>query len=191
MAEIPEQRLHALIHDPTHHGLEGELELIDAHPMVFPEFTPESLPSASSPRLAYKVRRGMQSGGVPIVPAPSTRSGISTIAIARAQRPRPPVTAMPRAESPTLLATELPSTERPTLPEIPRLSASAIASSQAEPRPVMAPQALPPIDTDPSEPKFVAATPRSLPLNAERAHLVLPIVLVLLALGTIAFLLLR
>lgn len=194
-AEIPELQLHQLIHNPVSDDLESELELIDAHPMVFPESTPESLPSISPPRLAHTLRRDMQSGPVPLVPSLPplpARAGISTLAMSRAQRPTPSVTVKPRAEDPALTEAEIPSSERPTLPAIPRLSAPVGASSEAAQRPVMTRQALPPIETAPSEPGLVAATPRwSFLRKAERASLVLRVVPVLLGLGTMAFLLLR
>ena len=192
-AELPEQQLHQLIRNPLHDDLESELELIDAHPMVFPESTPESLPSTS--RLAHTLRRDLQSGPVPVVPslpALPPRAAISPIAMSRAQRPTPPVTAMPRTEDSTLTETEIPSSERPTLPSIPRLAVPAIASSDAGPRPVMARQGPPPIDTVPSEPRSVAAPPTwSVRWSAGRAHLIPTMMVALLGLGTMAFLLLR
>jgi len=194
-AELPEQQLHQLIHSPIQDDLESELELIDAHPMICPESTPESLPSTASPRLAHTLRRDLQSGPVPVVPTLPPlppRAGISTSAMPRAQRPTPPVTAMPRTEDSTLTETEIPSSERPTLPSIPRLAVPAIASSDAGPRPVMARQGPPPIDTVPSEPRSVAAPPTwSVRWGAGRAHLIPTMMVVLLGLGTMAFLLLR
>jgi hypothetical protein len=192
-AELPEQQLHQLIHNPTQDDLESELELIDAHPMDFPEATPESLPTMSQPRLAHTLRRDLRSGPVPVVPSLPPlppRAGISTLAMSRAQRPTPSVTTMPRAEDPA--ESELPSTERPTLPAIPRFTGPVTAASGAEPRPAMARQALPSIDIAASEPPPAAATPRtSLLRKAGQAHLVVRITVPLLALGTLAFLLLR
>ncbi len=193
-AELPEQQLHQLIHNPINDDLEIELELIDAHPMVFPESTPESLPSAASARFAHTLRRDLESGPVPVVPALPPlppRTGISTVAMPRTQRPSPPVTAMPRTETSTLAETEIPSSERPTLPSIPRFAAPAIGSANAGPRLVMGRQGPPPIDTVPSEPRSVAAAPtRSVRWSAGRTHLI-PIMVVLLGLGAMAFLLLR
>jgi hypothetical protein len=190
--EIPEQQLHQLIHNPTHDDLESELELIDAHPMVFPDSTPESLPTMSQPRLAHTLRRDLRSGPVPVVPSlpplPS-RTGISTLAMSRAQRPTPSVITMPRAEDPT--ESELPSTERPTLPAIPRFAGPVLAAARAEPRPGMARPA-PSLDIAPSEPPLVAAAPRgSLLRKAGQTHLIVRVTVPLLALGTLAFLLLR
>jgi hypothetical protein len=117
---------------------------------------------------------------------------MSTHTMPRAQRPTIPVTVMPRTEDPALGEAELPSTERPTMPAIPRLALPAIAASEAAPRPAMTRQALASIDTAPSEPPLVAATPgEAVVRSAGLARLALAIVLVLLTFGTLALLLLR
>jgi hypothetical protein len=194
-AELPEQQLQQLIHNPIDDDLESELELIDAHPMVFPESTPESLPSVSAPRLAHTLRRDLRSGPVPFVPSLPplpARAGMSTLTMPRAQRPTTPVTVMPRTEDSALSDAELPSTERPTMPAIPRLAVPAIAASDAAPRPAMTRQALASIDAAPSEPPLVTATPGGAVVRSARpARLALPIVLGLLTFGTLALLLLR
>jgi hypothetical protein len=194
-AELPEQQLQQLIHSPIDDDLESELELIDAHPMVFPESTPESLPSVSAPRLAHTLRRDLRSGPVPLVPSLPplpARAGMSTLTMPRAQRPTTPVTVMPRTEDPTFNEAELPSTERPTMPAIPRFVVSAIAASPAAPRPAMTGQALASLDTAPSSPPLVTATPEEAVVRGTGpARLALLIVLVLLTFGTLALLLLR
>jgi len=194
-AELPEQQLQQLIHSPIDDDLDSELELIDAHPMVFPDSTPESLPSVSAPRLAHTLRRDLRSGLVPLVPSLPplpARAGMSTLTMPRAQRPTTPVTAMPRTEDPALSEAELPSTERPTMPAIPRLALPVISSSNVESHPATPHQAPASIEIAPGPPPLVAATPgEAVVRGAGPARLALLIVLVLLTFGTLALLLLR
>ena len=162
--------------------LEAELELIDAHPNMFPDATPESLPRISVPRLAHTQRRGMPSGDLPVAPGPAARTSTSANPDARRTSP-----AMPCADSDAIARAKLPSTERPTLPAIPRLAVTMLASPEAEPPPATAPAALPQIDLAVTEPAFVAAAPkRPLVRAGGHARLVLPIMLVVLALGAVA-----
>ena len=164
-------------------NLEGQLERLDAQPMVFPESTPESLPSMSPAQRAQALRRDLRSGPAPLAPS------LPPLPPAR-PAPSRSVTTRPRAPDAARPGSELPSTERPTLPAIPRFVVPAIAALQAEP-PVMARQALPSIAPAPSEPHLVVATPTEAPRRkAGQAHLV-RLAVVLLGFGTMAFFLLR
>jgi hypothetical protein len=55
--EIAAPQLEELISDPARPELEPELELMHGVPAPFPEATPTSWPSSSSPRLAHTLRR--------------------------------------------------------------------------------------------------------------------------------------
>jgi hypothetical protein len=179
--ELSDRQIHGLIHGPTQDDLEAELELIDAHPNVFPDATPESLPRISVPRLAHTQRRG--SGELPVVLAPAART--STSANPDDRRRTSP--AMPCADSAALARANVPSTERPTMPAIPRLSAAALASLEAASPRATPPEALPPVDLAVTEPALVAAMPKPPIVRASRhAWLVFPTMLVVLVLGAVA-----
>lgn len=168
--------------DQRNDDLEAELELIDALPAILAEATPAQLPSLASPRLAHTLPRGMQSGAMPAF------AERTTIRVPEAQRLAAYATAMPRAGDLARPATETPRTERPTIPEIPRPVVPALMASEVEPRPVIAHQELAPTEIGPSEPLRIAGMPRrSLLVGARRARLIVPIVLLLLALGAAAF----
>jgi hypothetical protein len=178
--ESPGQQLHALIPDPTHGDREAELDLFDALPDVLLEGTPDSLPSMSSPRLAYSLRRGMQSGTVPITPArpapTADRADISTVSVSGLEHSVTAAAEPSPARNSDLLDTwRSPRAQRAAMP--------ALASSQADVGSRMTDREAQPADA--------AGTPRrSFLLDAGRARLV-PIMLLVLALGAVAIWLLR
>ena len=214
-AEIPEQQLHELIHDPTQDDLEAELELVDAFPDVLPEATPDSLSIPSSPRLAHTLRRGMRSGAAPIVPPPPPPAAASARAamphLGRpASRPPAPPAAHPPAGLPPVgrLATATPRVPAPTVasagaaPRLARPSRQVLAASSENAIERVVVPALTSFDAElrdttiwepravaaPSQPLVVAAAPRRPALRtAGRARVAVPIGLVVFALGVAAF----
>lgn len=178
--ELTEHQIYELIryhtHDRVDHvndDLEAELELIDALPAILAEATPAHLPNLVSPRLAHTLPRGTQSDAMPAL------AERTTIEVTETQRLAAYVTAVPRAGDLTRSATETPRTERPTVPAIPRPLVPALLASELESRPT---------EIGPSEPLPSAGMPsRSLLVGARRARRIVPIVLLLLALGAAAF----
>lgn len=178
-AEIPEQQLHELIHDPTHDDLEAELELVEAFPEVLPDSTPINLSSPPSQRLANTMPRdahaAMPAQPVPAVPPSAERTEVLPIPTPRAQapaRPARPARVIPAASSaaPLLDGEALPSLLPPDpeprlLTEI-RTLPSAAAVTEA------------PLTAEPPSRPVLRST--------GRARLILPLVLLVLALGAAA-----
>jgi len=175
-AEIPQHQLHGLIHDPTHDDLEAELELVDGLPAVLPDATPVSLQSASSQRLAHTMRRGATTPAqaVPVAPpvAPSEPTEVLAVpppsarAAARAARMmQAPPSPAPLGKNEALPSLFVHDPEPRLLTEIRMLpvEAPATVASTAE----------------------AAAIPRL--RIAGRARLLLPVGMLVLALGAAAF----
>jgi hypothetical protein len=212
--ELTKEQLHELIrhpgHDlfePVHVDLEAELEVVD-QPEIFPDGTPISLPSTSSPRLAHTLRRGphLEAGPAAPPPAPTApsksasaaqsrptvqlapsalpsslveRADAAPIGRMRMSRPVAPRTAVPALDRPVTTVTAV--TERL------RVSRPAPSTPEAAPPPVTAmleeASVEVDLDMDPIEPPVVAEPIRPLAPGGRRARLVVPLAAVLLALG--------
>jgi hypothetical protein len=176
-AEIPQQQLHGLIHDPTHDDLEAELELVDRLPNVLPDSTPVSLQSASQ-RLAHTMRRGgyakTPAHAVPVAPPVSLTEHTEVLAV-------PPPRAKVAARAARMM--QAPPSAAPLLDDE---ALPSLFLVDPEPRLLTEIRTLP-VEAPATEAPAADAAPIPRLLSAGRARLILPLGMLVLALGAAAF----